>query len=107
MNKIIALCLMLLVTLAPRAHAQNEPERDPFRFGDTPDKNSAGELDKEPAVTLILINGDRKIAIIGGRRYRVGEKFEGGIITAITLHTVTARATGVTRVYYLQKGSRQ
>ncbi len=103
MIKIILFSLTLLV--ATGAHAQDEPGRDPFRFGKAPDKTLPGELSEEPYVTLILINGDRKIAIIGGRRYRVGEQIEGGIVTAITLHAVTAHINGAPKLYYLQKES--
>lgn len=80
--------------IAPAAAALPDPTQ-PMDFVARP--NSGGSSVMVPAGPVLqstVISPERKAAVINGKRVRVGDKFEGATITAITSYEVRMSRAG-------------
>jgi len=84
--------LMTLLIPAVDSDAQQESERDPFRFGSAHSSQpgyEVGELGDQVVLQMILIMDRRRIAVFNGRRYQEGDFIGKYTVTSIELDKVT------------------
>lgn len=98
------LCLLATSTAAYGAEIALHNSRNPFEFVEKKAVKSVRKVRKvqkvEIKVDLIMIKGSKKVAIIGGDSYGVGDSFSGNTITSITLDYVElSTTTGPKRLY--------
>ena len=89
---------IFLSTLASVSYA-GSLGRDPFAYGSMQDARL--ESDQFINLQAVIISGKTKIALINGRRYRVGDHVAGASITEIKLTHVVTTKNGRTTTYHL------
>ncbi len=99
--KLFAAALAFIAFVAA-AHAQalHDPMRPPSYASAAAADAVSGPQDGIVLQSIVLSAG-RKLAVIGGRTYRTGERLGEARITAISAHSVTLREAGKTRVLSL------
>ena len=81
---------MALMFLTGFTFAQDRPLEDPMRPY-VPAPGTRTEIEDAPRVSAILISESRRVAVIDGRSYRVGDRFNGARITRIDAKSVHLR----------------
>lgn len=73
--------------------------RDPFAFGSI--QNARLIPDSFFNLQAVIISGEKKTALINGRRYKVGDQVVGKTIIDIELTHVVTKKNGLTTIYRL------
>ena len=98
-----AACVLLLVDTGL---AQDPPLRDPMRPHSVEQASESRVHVEPPRVSAILISPMRRIALIDGQAYRVGDVLDGAEITRIDSRSVHLRRGGAELVMPLALGQR-
>ena len=88
------------------AQADEPPLRDPMRpFGSDAAPGTAAARPSGPrfALTAVLVSPTRRIAVVNGKTYFVGDTVDGAEIVAIELDFVRVREGGAERVVSLRR----
>ncbi len=90
--------LTIAVTLVLSAeYAMTAEAGDHAKVRSNSDRNSG-----KPELTMVLVSGNKRVAVIGGKAYELGEKLGRYIITDISLSAVEA-CDGTKKVVYKLK----
>lgn len=86
----------LLVSLLATS-ADSFQARNPFEFG----KKVQKKIEKGDSLEVILISGEEKLAVIGGREYTVGDKIGNYMVMTIDIDFVEIASNAKTKRLYL------
>lgn len=100
--KFFYLLIFFTVQIVSSLAYSNDWGRNPFHMG--AEKESIIPLntkDESQALRLIVIYGQKKIALFANMKYSVGDAVNGEIITDISIDSVTTLINGVAKIYRL------
>lgn len=93
MSDVKSCALLLLVAAAATTTAFAQALHDPMRPPSFSESGSAGEsrASQGPVLQSVIVSGGRKLALIDGRTYTVGDKVGEAKLLAISASEVTLR----------------
>jgi len=91
----LILCLFILSVLATTAYTSDT--RNPFEYG----KEVHKKVKRGNSLEVILISGEEKVAVIGGREYYVGDRLGTFKVMAINIDYVEIASSVKTKRLYL------
>jgi hypothetical protein len=90
-----ALCAALLLLFASASNASEI--RNPFEYGKKPIKKRVSR----DSLEVIMISGNRKIAVIGGKEYSVGDMIGEFMLMTVDIDYVEIASSAKTKRLYL------
>lgn len=84
MRSVLA-CLLVSVVAVAQAGALSDPTQP---MGLAPRSSAAPRASTGPALQSTMVSRDRKVAVISGKTVKIGDTFDGAVITDITPYEV-------------------
>ncbi|MDT8439247.1 MAG: hypothetical protein RQ729_09600 [Wenzhouxiangellaceae bacterium] len=89
-------CMLCMLMPSALAGTTTDELRDPTRPPDVQGPTRAGEREPRWQIHSVLVAAERRLAIINGRRVRVGDSIDGATVLAIDAVAVELQHAGRT-----------